>query len=218
MLIRHSLAICVLLVCCASSVAQLKWDNPMMFVAASPDEGKAVAHFTFTNAGARPVKITGTKTTCGCTAAVAEQRVFMPKEKGSLSVSFKTLNRNGLYEEPISVFTDDPAMRETVLKLRVLVRDVLQVQPALVFWRADEPLTPKSIHVKVTDGFVVKQVEANSSDPNLAVRVDTLKAGSEYNVVVTPKSPRMKATVSIKPDYPATGSEPKVFIAHVRTG
>jgi hypothetical protein len=218
MFFRHGLAVCLFLLCCASSRGQLQWDSSTMFVAASPDEGKAVARFTFTNTGSRPVKITGTKTTCGCTAAVAEQRVFMPNEKGALSVSFKTLNRNGLYEEPVSVFTDDPAARETLLKLRVLVRDVIEVQPALVFWRAGEPLTPKTIRVKVTEGFAVKQIEAGTPDPNVAVRVETLKAGSEYAVVVTPKAPRIKTTLSIRPDYPATGGGPKVFTAHVRAG
>src|SRR5215210_1626456 len=111
--------------CLSATVAQaqLRWDNTTQFVAASPSEGKAESRFTFTNSGSSPVKITGVKTTCGCTAAVAEQRVFSPGEKGEIAVSFKTINRHGLYEEPVIVKTDDANARETELKLRVLVRD-----------------------------------------------------------------------------------------------
>lgn len=191
-----------------------------MFVAASPSESKAVAHFSFTNTGDHPVRITGTKTTCGCTAAVAdEQRSFAPGDSGEVAVSFKTMNRNGLYEEPVTVKTDDPAARETTLKLRVLVRDALEIHPAFLSWRADEPLAAKPIRVLVTDGFAVKEISAGSSDPAFAVHVDTVKPGAEYTVLVTPKSQRQKATVTIRPEYaPTSGGEPKAFTAYVRTG
>ena len=202
------------------ALAQLQWKSPTMFVAASPSEGKAVAQFSFTNAGDHPLRITGTKTTCGCTAAVAdEQRSFAPGESGEVAVSFKTLNRKGLYEEPITVKTDDPAARETTLKLRVLVRDVLDVQPTFLAWRADEPLTPKAIHVKVTEGFSVKQISVSASDPGVTVHVDTVKPGADFTVLVTPKAQRVKATLNIRPEYTTSGGgEPKAFTAYIRTG
>lgn len=203
-----------------SAHAQLQWKNPAMFVAASPAESKAVARFAFKNTGDHPVRITGTKTTCGCTAAVAdEQRSFAPGESGEVSVAFKTINRSGLYEEPVTVKTDDPAARETTLKLRILVRDVLTLQPALLFWREGEPLAPKTISVKVTDGFDVKNLTVAASDPAVVTSVETIQPGAEYRIRVTPKTTRTKATLNILPEYPASsGSAPRAQTAHVRAG
>lgn len=186
----------------------------MQTASASPNSGKAVTHFAFTNAGDHPVKITGASTTCGCTAAVAEKRAYAPGERGQIDVSFKTINRHGLYGEPITVKTDDGA--ETVLNFRVFVHDVIDLQPELIFWRENEPLTPKIISVKVTDGFNVKQIEASSSTPDVEVRVETVAAGREYRLVITPKVARTRAHVSVKPAYSAP--EPKVFTAFVRVG
>ena len=215
--IRVHLALLTLFLALAQNGrGELKWDDTLLLAHATPDESKAIAHFAFINAGAHPIKITGTRTTCGCTAAVAEKRVYAPGERGEVVVSFKTINRNGLYEEPITLKTDEPGGAETVLKLRVLVKDVLALEPALVFWRANEPLIPKSIRVKVTPGFPVQRLDASSPDPNLDVRVVTLKAGDEYNIVVTPKAARVKARLSITPDYPA--AQPKAFTAFVRVG
>ena len=78
-----------------------------------PSKGPAVAVFSFTNSGSYPVRILKTETSCGCTAAAVDQKVFAPGQKGQIHVTFKTLNRDGLYEEPIKVETDDPAGKET---------------------------------------------------------------------------------------------------------
>ena len=203
----------------AHASAQLKWDETTRFVAATPADGKAVAHFTFTNIGDHPVKILDTKTSCGCTAAVPDRRVFAPGEKGEVTVTFKTINRNSvtLYEEPVTVKTDDSATPETVLKLHIRVQDVIEAQPTFLFWRAGAPLAPKSICVNVTQGFDVKQISAAASDANISTRIETVRPGGEYNVIVTPKSQRLKATVSIQSDYQsAAQKEPKPLIAHVR--
>ena len=209
-------ALLLLLCLRVQATAQLKFNNVLQFVAASPSEGSAFARFTFKNAGTYPVKITGTRTTCGCTAAVTEQRLFAPGEEGEIKVTFKTINRHGLYGEPVIVKTDDPQAPETELKLRVLVREVLEVQPELVFWKPREPLAPKTVRVTVTEGFDVKGIEAASQDANVDVHMKTIKPGHEYEVAITPKTSRMKAKVTIKPDYSA--SDPKVFTVHVRAG
>lgn len=188
----------------------------MIFVPAMPSDGKAYGHFKFTNTGAYAVRITGLKTTCGCTAATSEKRLIAPGEKGEVIVAFKTIGRRGLNEAPITVKTDDAATPETILKLRVLVKDLIELQPTFVYWKADEPLTPKTISVKVTNGFPVTKIDASSSESKVAVRVETIKAGSEYNLIVTPQetSERVKARLSIVPDYPADA--PKTFIAFAR--
>ncbi len=201
----------------ASAQAQLKFQSVEQFVAVSPGEGRAISHFNFTNAGNYHVKILGTDTTCGCTAAVTDKRVYAPGEKGQIEVTFKTANRHGMYGEPIAVKTDDPQVKEINLHLRILVRDALELQPMFLYWAAGEAPGEKKIHVSVTDGFDVKGLNASASDANATVRVETLKPGREYNIAVTPHGHSFKCAVNIQPEYLQPGSNaPKEFVARLR--
>lgn len=179
--------------------ADLKWTATTVFTAGAPSGESATAQFTFTNTGTYPIKITGTRTSCGCTAAGADEKAIAPGETGKIDVSFKTLNRRGLYEEPIDIETDDPNNLKTTVYLRVLVRDAITALPTLLFWQPGEPLTGKVIRITVTDGFSVKDMEAASGNPGLELHMETVKPGVEYKLTVTPKSAHLKATISIKP-------------------
>ena len=194
--------------------ADLKWSATTLFTAAAPSEGHATAQFTFTNTGTYPIKITGTHTSCGCTAAVADARTIAPGETGKIDVSFKTLNRNGLYEEPIVIETNDPKNPKTTVVLRALIRDAVELLPTLLFWQPGEPLTAKVIRITVTDGFAVKNVGATCSNPDIQLNLETVKPGVEYKLTVTPRTQHVKAAISVTPE--ADGRTLRVLTAHVR--
>jgi len=194
--------------------ADLRWTDTTVFTAASPSEGRATAQFTFTNTGAYPIKITATRTSCGCTAAVADTRPILPGQVGKIDVSFKTLNRRGLYEEPIEIDTNDPTASLNTVTLRVLIRDAVELLPTLLFWQPGEPLTPKIIDISATDGFDVTKINTASSSPDVQLDLATIKPGADYKLTVTPKSPHVKATISITPVV--TGHLPHTITAHIR--
>src|ERR1700722_19274469 len=131
--------------------ADMKWTSTTAFAAPLPGEGPATAEFSFTNTGNYPIKITGTRTSCGCTAAVADDKTIAPGKIGKIEVSFKTLNRHGLFEEPIDIETNDPNNLKTTVTLRILVRDAISTIPALLFWQPGEPLNGKVVYIDVTD-------------------------------------------------------------------
>ena len=194
--------------------ADLRWTDTTVFTAASPSEGRATAQFTFTNTGAYPIKITATRTSCGCTAAVADTRPILPGQVGKIDVSFKTLNRRGLYEEPIEIDTNDPTASLNTVTLRVLIRDAVELLPTLLFWQPGEPLTPKVIRITVTDGFNVKSIDATCPNPGVQLQLDTVKPGADYKLTVTPKAQHVKAVISVTPHI--EGKPPRVITAHVR--
>jgi hypothetical protein len=194
--------------------ADLKWASTTVFTAALPSEGHATAQFVFTNTGAYPIKVTGTRTSCGCTAAVSDGRPVAPGQTGTIDVSFKTLNRRGLYEEPIIIETDDPNAKQSAIILRVLIRNPVELLPTLLFWQPGEPLTPKVIRITASDGFNVKTINATCPDPAVDLHLDTIKPGADYKLTVTPKSQHVKATISVTPDV--EGKPPHVITAHVR--
>ena len=194
--------------------ADLKWSATTVFAAAAPSDGRATAQFTFTNTGGYPIKITGIHTLCGCTAAVATERTIAAGQTGKIDVSFKTFNRHGLYEEPIVIETDDPKTPRSTVTFRALIRDAVELLPTLLFWQSGEPLTPKTIHITVTEGFVVKSLTAASSNPDIQYQLTPIKPGSDYTLTVTPKAPHIKATLTITPSASDHPLHPQ--IAHIR--
>ena len=208
------LSLLCLLLLPAFARADLHWSATTVFTAAAPSEGRATAQFTFTNTGTYPVKIAGTHTSCGCTAAVADGHPVAPGQTGKIDVSFKTLNRRGLYEEPILIDTDDPNAKQTTVTLRVLIREAVELLPTLLFWQPGEPLTPKVIRITVSDGFNVKSIDATCPDPDVQLHLDPVKPGAVYKLTVTPKAQRVKATISVTPGV--EGRALRVLTAHVR--
>lgn len=194
--------------------ADLQWASTTVFTAASPSEGRATAQFLFTNTGAYPIKVIGTHTSCGCTAAISDGRPVPPGQTGKINVTFKTLNRRGLYEEPIIIDTNDPAAKQSILTLRVLIRDAVSILPTLLFWQPDEPLTPKVIRITATEGFHVNSIATTCPDPAVQLQLETLKPGLDYKLTVTPKTQHVRATISITPDV--EGKPPRTLTAHVR--
>ena len=195
--------------------ADLQWASTKVFTAADPAVARAEAQFTFTNTGTYPIKVTNTRTSCGCTAAVADSKPVPPGATGTINVSFKTLNRHGLYEEPIIIETNDPKTKESTIYLRVLVQEAVDILPRLLFWQAGEPLTPKVIVISVTDGFKLKTLDAKSESPDVTVKMETVKAGSEYKLTVTPNGRNLRANVTVTSDVEGKGQ--RTVTAHIRT-
>jgi hypothetical protein len=208
------LSLCCLLLLAPLAHADLEWAATTLFTAAAPSEGHATAQFTFTNTGAYPIKVTNTRTSCGCTAAVADDHPIAPGQIGKIDVSFKTLNRSGLYEEPIIVETNDPKNLQTTIVLRALIRDAVQLLPTLLFWQPGEPLTAKVIRITVTDGFNVKDIAAACPNPGIRLHLETIKPGSQYKLTVTPKTQHLKAAISITPSI--DGRSPHTLTARIR--
>jgi hypothetical protein len=194
--------------------ADLQWAATTVFTTALPSESRATAEFSFTNTGTHPIKITSTQTSCGCTAAIADQHSIAPGQTGKIEVAFKTLNRRGLYEEPILVDTNDPNAKQTTLTLRVLIRNPVELLPTLLFWQPDEPLAPKVIRITAGEGFNVKSITASCPNPNVLLRLDAIKPGVDYKLTVTPKSQHIKASISVTPQV--EGKSARVITALVR--
>ena len=194
--------------------ADLQWTSPKVFVAADPSEPRANTKFIFTNTGSYPIRVMGTHTSCGCTAAVADSSPVAPGQTGVINISFRTLNRHGLYEEPILIDTDDPKNRQCTVTLRVLVQDAVEVLPTLLFWQPGEPLTPKTVEITVTDGFNVKNVSAQCPDLNVQTHLDIIKPGVTYKLTVTPTAPHVKAKIAVTAGI--EGKSPRSITVHVR--
>jgi hypothetical protein len=79
--------------------------------------GEKVAYsFRFTNTGAVPLLITGTRSGCGCTVGDYPKDPIKPGEQGKINVVFNSSGRKGFQSESIRVLNNSI---ESIITLRI---------------------------------------------------------------------------------------------------
>jgi len=209
------LALLAVLLVGATAQGELKWEQREIELRPGLNDDTAVALFKYQNTGPNPVTVTGVKASCGCTVPSLKSNVIAPGEKGELTATFKIGNRTGVQQKTVTVQTDDSANPMTVLMLRAFIPTLLEVQPALVHWNANEPLKPKVITVKAGKDSPVNDLSITSSSPDFVTKIDADRGAREWKISVTPKdnTQTRSATFTIKPDQP---NPPKLFYAQAR--
>jgi hypothetical protein len=175
----------------------------------------AVGHFKYQNKGDKPIAIKSVTTSCGCTAASAKNSAD-PGEKGEVTATFKIGDRIGTQQKAINVVTDDQTHPTTTLMLKVVIPQVLELQPALVYWQPGEAAKPKTIVAKAGKDISIKNIDVSSSSPDFVTKVEPGSAAGEFRINIEPKQTNQPAaaTLTIKPALP-TGKL-KVFYASAR--
>ncbi len=213
----RSLALLVaLLLTAGRGLAELKWDRPVQSFQRTPEDGEIEVRFAFRNAGAGPVTIKTLRPSCGCTTAYLEKKTFAPGEAGEVVAHFVFGDRRGPHRKTIEVRTDDAAAESVVLDLRVNIHDPLTIAPALVFWKRGEPGEAKTVQLTADTGQPVRIKSVVSSNPRVAAKLETIKAGQQYVVSVTPADTAQKesAEISLLTDFPADA--PRTYVIHAR--
>jgi hypothetical protein len=121
-----------------------------------------------------------------------------------------------MQQKTVTVETDDPKAPSTVLTFKAMIAQILELQPALVFWQANEKPEPKTIMAKAGKGITVKSLEVTSSTPDFTTKVEPGTAAGEFKINVTPRDTAHQSTASltVKPDSPVAAG--KVFTANAR--
>jgi hypothetical protein len=94
---------------------------------ASFDFGQALQNKTLTkdfvlrNLGDESLRIEDVKTTCGCTAALPNERVVPPGGQTRLQVSLQTRTAEGRLERSVNIRSNDPTRNVLEVKLSVTV-------------------------------------------------------------------------------------------------
>jgi len=101
--------------------AALAWDTQLISVSAAPGQRVVHSSFGFRNASASPVAILSLETSCRCTSADSDKRTYAPGEKGKVEVTFAIGDQEGVQEKAVTVSTDEPGARPSILVLRVAI-------------------------------------------------------------------------------------------------
>jgi hypothetical protein len=196
--------------------AQLKWNTTEQSLKAKPGDHEIVATYRFTNTGTTPITIDTVKTSCGCTTAALAKYDYAPGESGQIVARMDISNRSGHQEKSILVTTKEKPKSPIVLRLVADIPEPVVMSPTFVMWALGEPATPKTIDIKVTEGFPVKLLKVDSDNPDIKVEVSEVHPGVEMEVKVTPKNTTRpeSATLLVRTDYPA--DNPQTYYAYAR--
>ncbi len=208
----HIFAFTLSIMICVTARAELKWDQTSIELHPTAADKQAIGHFKYQNSGSKPVRFKSVRTSCGCTAAQSQKEEVPPGEKGEITATFNIGERTGTQVKTVTVETDDPEHATTVLTLKAVIPQQLEITPTFVFWGQGEAAKPKTIVVRAAKDFPVKHLRVTSSSPDFQAKVEETGSG-QFKIDVQPQDTKrpIASTLTIQPE-----DSPKVFYATAR--
>lgn len=181
--------------------AGLKWEQTQIELRPGPGDATAVGSFKYYNAGKQVVHFTSIHPSCGCTTATLKKNDVSPGESGEITATFKVGSSTGVQQKTVRVETDDPAEPVTILNLRAVIPQLVELRPSFIYWENSEPPSPKTILVKTAKELNARGLNVSSSSMDFSSKVVPSGTG-EFKVEVTPRdtSHPANATLTIQPD------------------
>jgi hypothetical protein len=208
----HIFAFTLSIALCVTARAGLKWDQTAIELHPTDTDKQAIGHFKYQNTGDKPVKFKSVRTSCGCTAAQTQKEEVSAGEKGEITATFNIGERTGTQVKTVTVETDDPANVTTVLTLKAVIPQQLEITPTFVFWGQGEAPKPKTIVVRAAKDFPVKHLKVTSSSPDFQAKVEETGNG-QFKIDVQPQETNKQtaSTLTIQPE-----DSQKIFYATAR--
>lgn len=190
----------LLLFSAATAFSQLTWESREVSLKASYSDKRIVATFKFKNDGADPVKIVSVRSLCDCTTTALEKTEYAHGESGEIVATFNVGDRTGEQQKSVTVQTDIANSKPVVLTLKVKIPSLVEIVPALLFWKAGEERVPKTITITVPNHSPVKVTGIESSSPEIVTEMTPTANANEYSVKVTPpiSEKPLLATITLK--------------------
>jgi hypothetical protein len=200
---------------CTSAFADLQWEKRDIDFYPAAQDAAFVARFAFENTGKTPVTIGEIQSCCSCVTASSAKKTYKPGEKGEIVANFEFGKRVGIQKKELLISTDDAQESKVVLKFQVHIPELLQLTPAFVSWEKKEENRSKTIRIKVIHDAPI-QVLKVSSNEGWTTELQTIKAGSEYAIQVSPKDTSISSwgTLRIDTDFPV--EKRKTFYGHAQ--
>ncbi len=184
--------LCFYLATAIAAVAGLTFEKTLLEFHPKPDDKRVVADFPFRNDTDKPVRIAKYDAACSCMeVGISGGKLdYAPGEAGVLRAIFRLDGYQGTTDRLITVWLDgDPAgIPSARLTLRAHIPQMIKVEPKTVNWDLNQAPEPRVISIEMAADQVIHVVATQSSNPNFLLELKTLKAGSRYELVITPKT------------------------------
>lgn len=208
----HILTLTLSFIFCLTARAELKWEQTAVELHPARGDKQAIGHFKYQNPGKTPVRFKSVRTSCGCTAAQTQKDEVPAGGSGEITATFNIGDRTGTQVKTVTVETEDPTNAKTVLTLKAVIPQELEISPTFVFWKQGEKPDPKTITVRAGKDFSVKHIKVTSSSPDFQTKVEEAGEG-QFKIDVAPKETNrpIASTLTIQSE-----NSPKTFYATAR--
>lgn len=169
--------------------AGLTWERTVHESKAAITDKQADIAFPFKNTGEHPVTIRRIHSSCGCTVARLDQKIYQPGEEGRVEAVFTFGHRKGRQEKTLIVETDSSETPREVLLLRVEIPDTIRVNKDRLTWEVGDPLEEQSF--EITAAEETGQLEIKSLRPlgnGFDARVEEIEPVRTYQIAVRPRT------------------------------
>src|SRR6478752_9824307 len=200
------------IIMCLGARAELKWEQTSVELHPAPNDKQAVGHFKYENTGKTPVHFKSVHASCGCTTAQTQKDEVPAGGSGEITATFNIGDRTGTQVKTVTVETDEATNQKTVLTLKTIIPQQLELNPTFVFWKQGDKPDPKTIMVKAGKEFTVKHIKVTSSSPDFQTKVEE-KGNGEFQIDVQHQETKniVASTLTIQPE-----DSQKVFYATAR--
>jgi len=208
----HIIAFALSIIISLSARAELKWEQTALELHPTANDKQAIGHFKYQNTGKTPVHFKSVHASCGCTTAQTQKDEVPAGGSGEITATFNIGDRTGTQVKTVTVETDEATNQKTVLTLKTIIPQQLELNPTFVFWKQGDKPDPKTITVKAGKDSTVKHIKVTSSSPDFATKVEE-KGNGEFQIDVQPQETKniVASTLTIQPE-----DSQKVFYATAR--
>lgn len=180
----------LLFVACGSAVFakdELSFEKKAAEVKVAPEQDLITVVFPFKNTSDKVVKLGKIESTCDCTNAVyrGSRKSLAPGERGEVEAVMKTGTFSGVVEKGLIVNAEGSRYNLTI---KADIPEVVKIQPRKLQWKKGQPGGAKEIVIKLDPKAGIRLTDVSLEGDDFDYEPVTVKASSEYKVVVTPKS------------------------------
>jgi hypothetical protein len=177
----------IALLCQNFATAAIKFDEEVQTVKVGFDQKDAAFAFTFVNNGESPIVIKKVLPSCGCTTADSDRKVYLPGDKGTISVKIEIGTAQGELDKSVVVETSDVNNPTTTLSAHVDIPRLVSFSPdPYVRWDQHGDANQKTVKVKVEAPFPIKITGIKSWHEKINATLKEITPGKEYEVTVWP--------------------------------
>jgi hypothetical protein len=161
-------------------------------------DGKVTYVFEFVNRGNAPLVVNRVQASCGCTTPVWTKEPIEPGKKGSITVTYSTVGRPGIFNKSITVYSN-AAEEQTILFIKGdVIPQTTSGNPSYPVLMGDLSLKSKTVQMNNVDKGKnqVRTLEImNNSKNNIKPTIENLP--TYLSVAITPETLKPQDTGTI---------------------
>lgn len=188
--------------------AEFTFESKLKAVTTAPDVKLVRVKFPFENKTDKDITIKSFDAPCTCMNALLlredkkEELTFKPGDKAVLTGVLDLENFKGTIDKQIVVNTDQEGEHAKIaLTARVTIPIIIGFDKENVSWVLNDEKKAIVAHIKVNNEepiHIVRHTAGFGADEDFSYKFETIKAGREYKVTVTPKSTKKVALGMLK--------------------